>query len=63
LVADDVHIKSIYDGIVMTREILQKAFERNGLAVVSPEGQRFDPNMHDAVFQVPKGQVIVFGGI
>ncbi|KAI6176709.1 GrpE protein-like protein, mitochondrial [Aphelenchoides bicaudatus] len=56
VVVRDPQLKSVYDGIVMTKEILQKAFERNGLEVISPEGQRFDPNMHDAVFQIPKGQ-------
>lgn len=60
MVISDPQIKSIYDGIVMTKEILQKTFERNGLVIVSPEGQRFDPNLHDAVFQIPKGQVIYF---
>lgn len=60
IVISDPQIKSIYDGIVMTREILQKVFDRNGLVVISPEGQRFDPNLHDAVFQVRK-EMVCFG--
>lgn len=60
IVISNPQIKSIYDGIVMTREILQKVFDRNGLVVISPEGQRFDPNLHDAVFQVRK-EMVCFG--
>lgn len=59
--ADDVEknadLKNLYDGVNMTFTVLQKTFNRHGLVLVSPEGEKFDPNLHDAVFQVPKDQV------
>ncbi|KAF1622266.1 UNVERIFIED_CONTAM: hypothetical protein FQV16_0000200, partial [Eudyptes robustus] len=50
----DPQLKNLYDGIDMTSTVLQKTFARHGLKKVSPEGEKFDPNLHDAVFQVPK---------
>lgn len=50
-------LKALNDGVEMTQSVLQKIFSRHGLKLVSPEGEKFDPNLHDAVFQVPKDQV------
>ncbi|CAD5214960.1 unnamed protein product [Bursaphelenchus okinawaensis] len=50
----DSNLKNLYDGVNMTSTVLQKTFARHGLKKVSPEGEKFDPNLHDAVFQVPK---------
>lgn len=43
----------------MTKTVLEKAFAKHGLGKVFPQGERFDPNLHEAVFQVPKDQVLV----
>lgn len=56
-VASNDHMKNLYEGVVMTKDVLLKTFDRHGLVVVSPEGKAFDPNFHDAIFQVPKEQV------
>lgn len=38
----------------MTETQLLKVFSKHGLKQISPsEGDAFDPNFHDAVFQVP----------
>lgn len=50
-------IKSLHEGVEMTRTVLEKVFTKHGLKKLSPEGEKFDPNMHEAVFQVPKDQV------
>uniref|UniRef100_F1LAR6 GrpE protein homolog n=1 Tax=Ascaris suum TaxID=6253 RepID=F1LAR6_ASCSU len=49
-------IKSLHEGVEMTRTVLEKVFTKHGLKKLSPEGEKFDPNMHEAVFQVPKDQ-------
>jgi molecular chaperone GrpE len=36
----------------MTSHILGKIFERNGILTVSPLGEKFDPNMHEALFEL-----------
>jgi len=39
-------------GLVMTEERMQKIFAKNGLLQIKPnEGEKFDPNFHDALFQ------------
>ena len=36
----------------MTEEKMQKIFAKNGLLQIKPtEGDKFDPNFHDALFQ------------
>ena len=40
-------------GLVMIRERLWRTLEREGLEMIRPEGGVFDPNLHDAVAQLP----------
>ena len=53
-------LKNLYDGVVMTKSVLHKAFNKHGLTVVSPTGEKFDPNLHDALFKIPQAQVRSF---
>ena len=43
----------MYEGISMTDAGLSKAFEKNGLKKFGSRGEKFDPNMHDALFEYP----------
>jgi len=56
-VAKDETLKSVYEGISMTKNTLIKTFAKHGLVQINPEGQKFDPNLHEAVFEVPGDQV------
>ncbi|KAJ3099339.1 GrpE protein 1, mitochondrial [Phlyctochytrium planicorne] len=47
------HLKDLYEGVSMTRTNLLKAFKRHGLEESRPVGEKFDPNIHQAIFQVP----------
>ena len=40
------------EGIKMNESALHKVLERHGVTPINPEGERFDPNMHQAVQQV-----------
>ncbi|CAF2971275.1 unnamed protein product [Rotaria sp. Silwood2] len=43
---------NLHQGLVMTEERMQKIFAKNGLLPIKPnEGDKFDPNFHDALFQ------------
>lgn len=47
-------LKDLFDGLTMTESQLQKVFVRHGLQPISPnEGETFNPNIHEALFQVP----------
>lgn len=47
------HLKNLYDGLVMTEIQIQKVFTKHGLAKLNPDGQKFDPYEHEALFHAP----------
>lgn len=48
---------ALINGIRMTEKELLTVFERNGITRISPAGEKFDPNVHQAIAQVPGGGV------
>lgn len=54
----DPAVSNFVMGVEMTEKALQGAFERNGLKRVAPErGDRFDPNLHQAMTEQPADDV------
>jgi molecular chaperone GrpE len=53
----DGPLKGLIDGIELTERDLAKTLERHGVKIVEPEGQKFDPNRHQAMFEVPNPEV------
>lgn len=49
--------KGLIDGIELTERDLVKNLERHGVKPVEPQGQKFDPNRHQAMFEVPNTEV------
>jgi molecular chaperone GrpE len=50
-------VKALIDGVELTERELIKALERNGVRQFSPRGEKFDPNVHQAMFEVPNPTV------
>lgn len=50
-------LKGLIDGIELTERDMAKTLERHGVKPVEPKGQRFDPNRHQAMFEVPDPEV------
>ncbi len=50
-------LKALIDGIELTERDLAKTLERHGVKLIEPQGQRFDPNRHQAMFEVPNAEV------
>lgn len=46
---------AIYDGVAATERELLRALESNGIKKIEPLGQKFDPNMHEVMFEIPSG--------
>ncbi|MEQ8964754.1 MAG: nucleotide exchange factor GrpE [Azospirillaceae bacterium] len=46
-------LTTLLDGVSATERGLLAAFERHGLVRVDPAGEAFDPNYHEAMFEVP----------
>lgn len=50
-------LKAFVDGIELTERELLKTLARHGVKEIAPEGEKFDPNMHQAMFEVPDASV------
>jgi molecular chaperone GrpE len=50
-------VKALIDGVELTERELLKALEKNGVRQFSPRGEKFDPNVHQAIFEVPNASV------
>ncbi len=46
-------LKSIVEGIELTERDFLSRLARHGIKQLDPKGQKFDPNMHEALFEVP----------
>lgn len=54
-IVDDV-MKKFLDGIEMTERELLNVFQRHNIKRVETVGQKFDPNFHQAMFEVPTSE-------
>ena len=62
-VAADGPLKTLFEGVDLTGRELLSTMERHGVKRIDPTGQRFDPNLHQAMMQVdnpdvPNGTVL-----
>jgi len=55
--AADAAVKSVLEGVELTERELQKSLEKNGVKQFTPQGEKFDPNKHQAMFEVPTADV------
>ncbi|EGD74024.1 hypothetical protein PTSG_05721 [Salpingoeca rosetta] len=46
-------LRDLNDGLQTTNKLLHNIFERHQLHLLNPVGEKFDPNHHDALFEVP----------
>ena len=44
--------QSLIEGIEMTKGMLEKSFKSAGIKEENPVGEKFDPNLHNALFQM-----------
>lgn len=49
--------KGLVSGIQMTEKELLSVLERHGVQRIAPAGEKFDPNLHQAVAQVPSADI------
>lgn len=49
--------KGLIEGIDLTERDLLKTLERHGVKKLDPQGQKFDPNVHQAMFEIPNAEV------
>jgi molecular chaperone GrpE len=55
--AGDAGFKALIEGVDMTERAMLASLERHGVKKLEPEGERFDPNFHQAMFEMPREDV------
>lgn len=50
-------LKGLLTGVRMTEKALQSALDKHGVRRIDPQGERFDPHLHQAVAQTPAAGV------
>ncbi|MGI0526302.1 nucleotide exchange factor GrpE [Rhizobium giardinii] len=55
--AGDAGFTALVEGVEMTERAMLSALERHGVQKLEPVGQKFDPNFHQAMFEVPNPEV------
>ncbi|TCN36190.1 nucleotide exchange factor GrpE [Sinorhizobium americanum] len=53
----DAGLTALIEGVEMTERSMLTALERHGVKQLDPTGQKFDPNFHQAMFEVPNPEV------
>ncbi|SIP94715.1 molecular chaperone GrpE [Rhizobium sp. RU33A] len=55
--AADATLTALIEGVEMTERGMLATLERHGVRRIEAEGQKFDPNFHQAMFEVPNPNV------
>lgn len=55
----DPGLKALVEGVEMTERAMLSTLERHGVKRIDPKGEKFDPNFHQAMFEVPNPDVPV----
>ncbi|MBX3509535.1 MAG: nucleotide exchange factor GrpE [Parvibaculum sp.] len=55
--AGDAALNALVEGVGITERAMLGALERHGVKKLEPRGERFDPNFHQAIAQIPDAAV------
>lgn len=50
-------LKDLLDGLTMTMTEMHQVFNKHGISIIDPLHQKFDPNLHNALYEVPSAEV------
>ncbi len=53
----DETLKALLDGVDLTRREMHNALKKHGVRELDPKGEKFDPNFHQAMYEVPDPEV------
>ena len=57
--AADPELKALIEGVELTERSLHNALEKHGVKRFDPAGEKFDPNVHQAMYEVPDSSIPV----
>jgi len=49
----DPTLKAVVEGAELTEREMLRALEKHGVKKIDPKGEKFDPNFHQAMFEIP----------
>ena len=53
----DAKLILLIEGVELTERELLKTLEKHGVKKFTPQGEKFDPNLHQAMYEVPNSDV------
>lgn len=53
----DAAVKALHEGVELTERELLKTLERHGVRRIDPLAEKFDPNLHQAMFEAPDATI------
>jgi molecular chaperone GrpE len=53
----DATLKALVEGAELTEREMLRALEKHGVKKIDPKGEKFDPNFHQAMFEIPDPSV------
>jgi molecular chaperone GrpE len=51
--SEEAGVTALIEGVELTERDLARALEKNGIRKIEPMGEKFDPNLHQAMYEVP----------
>ena len=51
--ADTSSLNALIEGVELTERELLKVLDKHGVKKFEPTGEKFDPNLHQAMYEVP----------
>ncbi len=55
--AGEAGFMTLVEGVELTERSMLNALERHGVKKIDPVGEKFDPNFHQAMFEIPNPEV------
>lgn len=53
----DKAIETLIEGVELTQRTMMQAMEKYNVKKISPLNEKFDPNMHQAMFEIPNSEI------
>jgi molecular chaperone GrpE len=53
----DANTKALLDGVELTERELLKVLDQHGIKKIEPLGEKFDPHLHQAMYEIPDASV------
>ncbi len=51
-------VKNLLEGVELTQRELLNTFQKHNITIIEPMGEKFDPNKHQAMFEVPDPEAV-----